>query len=285
MRGAGFNSWPLRRRAMAEAVKPCLPLQAAVAVVFLGIVAGCETTSQPTKPSASGALPVAADPSTPRALAGETLDISRLDQTPVARLQARPQYPFEMRRRGIAGEAIVDFVVDVNGDVRNAFALRATHPDFGKAAVAAVEKWKFHPGRKGGRAVNTHMQVPLFFSLDEGPSPEAIKVAVREATTRVELEAIDISKLDVTPRARFQARPTYPAELRKNKTAGEAVVDFIVDVQGNVRNAFAIRATHPEFAAAAVEAVAQWKFQPGQKGGRVVNTHMQVPVVFTLNAN
>ncbi|MBL9189341.1 MAG: sigma-70 family RNA polymerase sigma factor [Opitutaceae bacterium] len=35
--------------------------------------------------------------------------------------------------------------------------------------------------------------------------------------------------------------------------------------------------------AAAVEAVGQWKFKPGQKGGREVNTHMQIPIVFTLS--
>ena len=34
---------------------------------------------------------------------------------------------------------------------------------------------------------------------------------------------------------------------------------------------------------AAVAAVSQGKFKPGRKGGGDVNTHMQVPIVFTLN--
>ena len=38
-----------------------------------------------------------------------------------------------------------------------------------------------------------------------------------------------------------------------------------------------------EFESAAVQAVSKWKFKPGRKGGRAVNTHMQVPIVFTLN--
>ena len=33
----------------------------------------------------------------------------------------------------------------------------------------------------------------------------------------------------------------------------------------------------------AIDAVRQWKFKPGRKGGRDVPTHMQVPIVFTLN--
>ena len=56
----------------------------------------------------------------------EIFDISKLDQQPVARFQARPQYPFEMRRAGISGEVLVDFIVDTNGDVRNAFSAHSS---------------------------------------------------------------------------------------------------------------------------------------------------------------
>ncbi len=97
----------------------------------------------------------------------KVFDISMLDQTPVPRFQARPQYPFEMRRAGISGEVVVDFIVDTNGDVQNAYALRSSQREFEAAAVQAVSKWKFKPGRKGGRDVPTHMQVPIVFTLNE----------------------------------------------------------------------------------------------------------------------
>jgi protein TonB len=97
----------------------------------------------------------------------KVFDISMLDQTPVARFQARPQYPFEMRRAGISGEVVVDFIVDTNGDVQNAFAIRSSQREFEAAAIQAVSKWKFKPGRKGGRDVPTHMQVPIVFTLNE----------------------------------------------------------------------------------------------------------------------
>src|SRR4051812_9269998 len=97
----------------------------------------------------------------------KVFDISMLDQTPVPKFQARPQYPFEMRRAGISGEVVVDFIVDTNGDVQNAFALRSSQREFEAAAVQAVSKWKFKPGRKGGRDVPTHMQVPIVFTLNE----------------------------------------------------------------------------------------------------------------------
>jgi protein TonB len=106
-------------------------------------------------------------PATRGGLAGiEVFDISKLDQRPEPRLQARPQYPFEMRRAGIAGEVLVDFIVDTNGDVRNAFAVKSSQREFETSAVQAVSKWKFRAGRKNGHAVFTHMQVPIVFSLD-----------------------------------------------------------------------------------------------------------------------
>ncbi len=97
----------------------------------------------------------------------EVFDLSKLDQQPVARVQGRPQYPFEMRRAGIAGDVLVDFIVDSNGDVQNAYAAKSSQREFESAAIQAVSKWKFKPGRKGGRAVNTHMQVPIVFTLND----------------------------------------------------------------------------------------------------------------------
>ncbi|HEX2853734.1 MAG TPA: TonB family protein [Opitutaceae bacterium] len=77
--------------------------------------------------------------------------------------------------------------------------------------------------------------------------------------------------------------PVYPMAMRLTRTTGQVVVDFIVDTSGRVRNPTAVKTTHPAFSERAVEAVRAWRFSPGVKNGRVVNTHMQVPVIFTLS--
>ena len=97
----------------------------------------------------------------------DLFDLASLDQQPAPRFQAKPVYPFEMRRAGITGEVLVAFIVDSNGDVREAYPVRSTQREFEQAAVQAVSKWKFRPGRKGGRAVNTRMQVPIVFSISD----------------------------------------------------------------------------------------------------------------------
>lgn len=95
----------------------------------------------------------------------DLFDLANLDQQPTARFQAKPVYPFEMRRAGINGEVLVAFIVDSNGDVREAYAVRSTQREFEAAAIQAVSKWKFRPGKKGGRNVNTKMNVPIVFNI------------------------------------------------------------------------------------------------------------------------
>lgn len=89
-----------------------------------------------------------------------------LDVPPAATYQARAVYPSAMRMHGISGEVLVDFIVDPNGVVRNVVAVHSSQRDFEASACAAVSRWKFRPGRKGGVAVFVHMQVPIVFTLN-----------------------------------------------------------------------------------------------------------------------
>jgi len=93
-------------------------------------------------------------------------DPAMLDQQPSPGFQAKPVYPFEMKREGLSGSVLVDFIVDPEGNVRSAAAVRSTNPEFAASAVSAVSRWKFRPGKKAGHAVSTHMQVPIEFALD-----------------------------------------------------------------------------------------------------------------------
>lgn len=97
----------------------------------------------------------------------DLFDISNLDQVPVPRVQVEPRYPFEMSRAMVTGNVMVAFIVSSTGDVVDAYAVRSSRNEFESAAVEAVMKWKFRPGRKGGRAVSTKMAVPISFTLTD----------------------------------------------------------------------------------------------------------------------
>ena len=97
---------------------------------------------------------------------GQIFDPSMLDQQPVATYQPRPLYPYDMKKQGISGQVVVEFILNAEGNVQSAFAVSSTQHEFEASAIQAVSKWRFRPGRRGGRAVNTRMQVPIVFSLN-----------------------------------------------------------------------------------------------------------------------
>lgn len=110
-----------------------------------------------------------------------------------------------------------------------------------------------------------------------------MQAAARRAAEASATQTVyDPRALDHPPRLRKSVAPVYPAEFKHVGVTGEVVVDFVVDAAGKVHNAYVVRSTQREFEAPCLEAVSQWEFDPGQRGGRAVNTHMQVPVGFTL---
>lgn len=113
----------------------------------------------------SGTLAIPVGRTTSVSAMKEVFDLSNLDQAPVVKFQAKPVYPFELKRARVTGEVMVGFIVNVDGDVVEAYAVRSDVREFEGPAVAAVSKWKFKPGRKGNRAVNTKMQVPIGFTV------------------------------------------------------------------------------------------------------------------------
>ena len=107
------------------------------------------------------------------------LDLTGSNQPLPVKL-VQPVTPQAMRLTGTTGQVVVDFLVDTTGRVRNPHAVSSTHPAFTENAVASVKQWVFVPGRKNGQPVNTHMQVPVVFTLsqvyDGGPTqPGVIK--------------------------------------------------------------------------------------------------------------
>ncbi len=98
---------------------------------------------------------------------GEIFKLSDLDRQPTTVYQPAPPYPFELKRTGVEGSVNVEFIVDARGEVVHARVLNSTHPGFEEAAVIGVMKWKFRPGMKAGRKVNSRMMVPIKFTITE----------------------------------------------------------------------------------------------------------------------
>jgi protein TonB len=118
------------------------------------------------RPSGSIVIPTNTRPAVASgAKMANLFNLADLDQRPEPRVRIAPVYPFEMRRSGVKGTVIVGFIVDSSGNVRDPYIVKSSSPGFEQAAIDAVLKWKFKPGKKGGVNVNTRVQQPLDFSL------------------------------------------------------------------------------------------------------------------------
>lgn len=99
----------------------------------------------------------------PPSSSGATSAVKVISRTPAV-------FPPALIRSGLSGTATVEVLIDANGQLADASVVQATHPDFGAAALKAVQSWRFEPARDGDRAVAASLQVPFTFALEPPPA-------------------------------------------------------------------------------------------------------------------
>jgi protein TonB len=95
-------------------------------------------------------------------------------------------------------------------------------------------------------------------------------------------QIFNLADLDRIPEAVLQTPPVFPTALKREVTSAGVTVEFVVDTQGRVVNTVVVSCTYPGFEIAAIQGVERWKFRPGMRGGRKVNTRMRVPIIFRV---
>ncbi len=113
------------------------------------------------KPVASSGSAPSAPPKTGPWSLGE------VDRGPSLRARSEPVYPYRARQREIEGQVELEFVVSERGHVREARVVNA-QPEgvFEDAALQAVKRWRFAPGRRNDEAVPVRVRVNLRFELE-----------------------------------------------------------------------------------------------------------------------
>jgi TonB family protein len=83
--------------------------------------------------------------------------------------QIDPDFPRKARRHGVNGIVELEFTVDQQGQVRSIGVIeeRPRGWDFGEAAAAAIEQWRFEPYRRGDETVERQVRLEVEFDLAE----------------------------------------------------------------------------------------------------------------------
>lgn len=127
------------------------------------------------------------------------------------------------------------------------------------------------------------MSVSLQTGLDTGSLTSIpLKIATGGPRAGGLKDLFNLSQLDRVPEPIVQQAPQFPVQLKKEVENAEVVVEFIVDSRGDTRDVRVVSSTHSGFEHAAIEGVGKWRFRPGMKTGRKVNTRMLVPIRFTV---
>lgn len=89
-----------------------------------------------------------------------------IEACPLYRQNPPPDYPPLARKRGLEGTVELDVLVSPSGTADTVrLALTSGHDLLDRAALSAVEKWLFQPGKKGEETAAMWVRVPVRFAL------------------------------------------------------------------------------------------------------------------------
>ncbi len=81
-------------------------------------------------------------------------------------IQRRIIYPEIAKRAGVQGRVYIKAFVDETGTVKKAEVIKGIGAGCDEAAIAAVMKTKFKPGRQRGKPVRVQVSIPILFKLN-----------------------------------------------------------------------------------------------------------------------
>ncbi len=182
-------------------------------------------------------------------------------------------YPTSMLYSGVdSGEVRAAISVDRDGNLKDCLITAYTAPEFADAARAALKRWRYLPAKAGGYPTAARSEL-LFEFRNRGVVVQALpgamvrKVFLNLLDERYQYKPCQLRDLDRIPTPVYVVAPAVSSGERDHTVT----VEFYIDELGNVRMAAVPRESAGDiYAAAAVAAVEQWRFEPPLRKGRPV---------------
>ena len=210
----------------------------------------------------------------------------RWDEAPQPIKSTYPVYPAEALQAEKKGRAVVRFLVNPQGRIEAAKVLEASAPEFGGAAMASIDAWRFKPATRAGKPCSALIQMVYEFAPTGWKANVPVSPGMWDVVFELrhkEPHIYPLDKLDKVPKALSRRPPVYPGVLREAGQPGEALIEFYIDPKGDAQLPRIVSASAPEFGYAAAQAVATWRFEPPMKEGKPVIARAQIPVNFQLH--
>ena len=218
----------------------------------------------------------------------EAQPASKSSLQPVAKVN--PVYPPAAKKAGIQGIVVLRATIATDGSVSNLEVLSGD-PQLVKAALDAVQKWRYPSGDK---ALTT--DVTINFTLaDGGGLNGGVSGGVSGGVTGgvrggvaggvsggVTGGVYTVGNGVSAPDPIYKPDPPYTKEAKAAKIEGTVVLQIIIGVDGAVTNVKVVKEFDKGLTENAVDTVKTWKFKPAMKDGKPVPCKVSVEVGFRL---
>lgn len=94
-------------------------------------------------------------------------NVGDLDRQPEAIYRIAPQMPYDVKQVYSKARCKVGFIITAGGDVVQAYVISSDHRSLEAPTLAAVAKWRFKPGVKGGKKVNTRVEQAVDYTVEK----------------------------------------------------------------------------------------------------------------------
>jgi TonB family protein len=178
-----------------------------------------------------------------------------------------PTYTIQGWSRLVEGTVTLEVSVDERGNATVLRTVSGLGYGLDEKAAEAVRGWKFIPALRNGVPVSAITQIDVDFDASNGPRT---------------LRLTDTAGMGVSPPVVVShVEPQYPEEALKENIQGRVLLEVIVRKDGACEVLRVLTSRGPSLDQAAIEALKQWRFEPGTRNGRPIDLALNVFVYFS----
>lgn len=153
------------------------------------------------------------------------------------------------------------------------------------------------PASKNAPADSGNVKPVFGLSPDSMSKSGASSIAVRTGNTLMQEQeeefippekvknytSVPVFELSTLPVYKHTVNPVYPPSLKKKEIEGKVLLSATIDENGQVVNIKVKRSDNELFSQAAIAALKQYSFTPGEQNGKPVTTTIDIPIAFILD--